>query len=109
MRILHILFKLGEWMNMGEFFFLWIITHGPASSRDVLGLWNDPAVREYLTRNGYKLEHLPGLYVFAMHFLEVLTVLVSLSFLSDVDRIVSRDYTPTDGTHASDASSFSPY
>lgn len=49
-----------------------------ACAEDLKTLWSDPIVRNYLARNRYKLEHLPGF------------------FLSDVDRIVSRDYTPTD-------------
>jgi hypothetical protein len=61
-RILLILFRLGECkFSYGD---LDLSLTPSLSARDVKGLWNDPAVKEYLTRNRYKLEHLPGLYVF---------------------------------------------
>lgn len=49
-----------------------------ACAQDLNSLWSDPVVQEYLGKSKFKMEHSPGF------------------FLADVDRIVSREYVPTD-------------
>ena len=59
MMILLISFRLGKCL------LVWVVKEAvdvcSCSAQDLKSLWNDPAVREYLALNRYKLEHLPGL------------------------------------------------
>lgn len=63
---------------------------------DIKALWLDPTVREMLGRRRSRIEDSPGLCVCFRSALLCLDLHPLPSFLDDVERIASCDYTPSD-------------
>lgn len=61
---------------------------------DIKSLWDDPIIKEVLSRRKARIEDAPGLYV-SLIVAELYTKLF-YSFLNDTERIAVKNYMPTD-------------